>query len=299
MDKRRLGNTDMQVSRLGFGLSEIGSAELTDKEAAEVLNIALDGGVNFLDTAACYSVSEELIGRTVSGRRGDYYLATKAGHVTGGYEGEAWTARTVTDSIERSLRRLKTDTLDLVQLHSCSVEILERGEVTQALQQAQQEGKTRYIGYSGDNDAAEWAVESGLFDTLQTSFNLVDQKARFSLFDKAKAQGVGIITKRPIANGAWGAEASPSAYADSYFERAQEMMARGDLPQVPENRILLALGFTFSHDAIDVVIVGTKTPKYMRANLELIKTQLPISKETVTELHHRFEAVGREWPQLT
>ncbi len=299
MEKRQLGNTDMQVSRLGFGLSEIGSAELTDKEAAEVLNIALDGGVNFLDTAACYNVSEELIGRTVSERRGDYYLATKAGHVTGGYEGEAWTAKTITDSIERSLKRLKTDHLDLVQLHSCSVEILERGEVIQALQQAQQEGKTRYIGYSGDNDAAEWAVESGLFDTLQTSFNLVDQKARFGLFDKAKAQGVGIITKRPIANGAWGAEASPSAYADPYFERAQEMTAQGELPQVPENRILLALGFTFSHDTVDVVIVGTKTPKYMRANLELIKTRLPISEEAVTELHRRFEAVGREWPQLT
>ena len=299
MDKKRLGNTDMHVSRLGFGLSEIGSAELTDKEAAEVLNIALDGGVNFLDTAACYNVSEELIGRTVSGRRGDYYLATKAGHVTGGYEGEAWTAKTITDSIERSLKRLETDHLDLVQLHSCGVNILERGEAVGALQQAQQEGKTRYIGYSGDNDAAAWAVESGLFDTLQTSFNLVDQKARFGLFDRAKAQGMGVITKRPIANGAWGAEASPSAYADPYFERAQEMMAGGDLPGAPGDRILLALGFTFLHDAVDVVIVGTKTPKYMRANIGLVKTQLPISEEAVTELHHRFEAVGREWPQLT
>ena len=117
---------------------------------------------------------------------------------------------------------------------------MERGEVIQALQQAQQEGKTRYIGYSGDNDAAEWAVESGLFDTLQTSFNLVDQKARFGLFDKAKAQGVGIITKRPIANGAWGAEASPSAYADPYFERAQEMTAKGELPQVAPDEPHLA-----------------------------------------------------------
>ncbi len=289
----------MQVSRLGFGLSEIGSANLSDERAAEVLNTALDGGVNFLDTAACYNTSEELIGRSVSHRRGDYYLATKAGHVTGGYGGEAWTARTIRDSIDRSLARLNTDYLDLVQLHSCGVDVLERGEAVGALQQAQREGKTRYIGYSGDNEAAEWAVESGLFDTLQTSFNLVDQKARFGLFDKAKARGMGIITKRPIANGAWGAEASPSAYADPYFERAQEMTAGGELPGAPDDRILLALGFTFRHDAVDVVIVGTKTPKYMRANLELIETRLPILEQTVAELHRRFEAVGQGWPQLT
>lgn len=288
----------MQVSRLGFGLSEIGSAELSDEQAADLLNAALDGGVNFLDTAACYGSSEELIGRAISERRSDYYLATKAGHVTGDYQGEAWTARTIRDSIERSLARLNTDHLDLVQLHSCGVEILERGEAIQALQQAQQEGKTRYIGYSGDNEAAEWAVESGLFDTLQTSFNLVDQKARFGLFDKAKAQDMGIITKRPIANSTWGAEASPSSYAEPYFERAREMMARGELPQAPDDRILLALGFTFMHEAVDVIIVGTKTPKYMRANLEMVETRLPISEKVVTELHKRFEAVGQGWPQL-
>ena len=71
----------MQVARLGFGLSEIGSADLSDEQAAQVLNTALDGGVNFLDTAACYGASEDLIGRSVSSRRNDYYLATKAGHV--------------------------------------------------------------------------------------------------------------------------------------------------------------------------------------------------------------------------
>lgn len=188
MDKRQLGKTDMQVTRLGFGLSEIGAAELKDAHPAEVLNAALDAGINFLDTAACYGLSEELIGNAVSSRREEYYLATKAGHVTGGYQGEEWSAATIRDSIERSLRRLKTDVLDLVQLHSCSVEVLEQGEAIGALQQAQKEGKTRYIGYSGDNDAARWAVESKLFDTLQTSFNLVDQKARLGLLGAAKAR---------------------------------------------------------------------------------------------------------------
>lgn len=288
----------MTVTRLGVGLSEIGRG--TEKErASEVLNIALDSGVNFLDTAACYGASEELVGYAVSGRRDDYYLATKAGHVAGGYEGEAWTAKTIEDSIDRSLKRMKTDYLDLVQLHSCSVEILERGEAVEAVKKAQQEGKIRYVGYSGDNDAALWAVESGQFDTLQTSFNLVEQKARFDLFDKAKAQDMGVIIKRPIANGAWGAEQSPSDYAKTYFERAKTMQAKGEVPSAPENRILLALGFTLAHDAVDVAIVGTKTPKYMQANIEMVQNELPISAAAIAELHARFEEVGRNWEQQT
>lgn len=299
MDKRQLGQTDMQVTRLGFGLSEIGSADLSDSHPEEVLNAALDAGINFLDTAACYGLSEELIGNAVSARRSEFYLATKAGHVVAGYQGEEWTAQTIRDSIDRSLQRLKTDQLDLVQLHSCGVAVLERGEAIGALQEAQREGKTRYIGYSGDNDAAEWAVRSGLFDTLQTSFNLVDQKARFKLFAEAKAQGMGVIVKRPIANSAWGAVESPSGYADGYFERAQRMRAAGPLPDAPADRIALALGFTLTHDAVDVAIVGTKTPKYMRSNVEFVEGGLPLTEATVTELHRRFENLGRDWPQLT
>lgn len=299
MDKRQLGKTDMQVTRLGFGLSEIGSAELADAHPGEVLNAALDAGINFLDTAACYGLSEELIGQSVSQRRGEFYLATKAGHVVDGYQGEEWTAQTIRGSINRSLTRLKTDYLDLVQLHSCSVAVLERGEAIEALQEAQREGKTRYIGYSGDNDNAEWAVRSGLFDTLQTSFNLVDQKARFSLFGAARARGMGVIIKRPIANSAWGAETSPSGYADGYFERAQRMHAAEPLPDAPADRIALALGFTLKHESVDVAIVGTKTPKYMGANVALVEAGVMLNDATVDELHRRFEAVGRDWSQLT
>ena len=300
MEQRRLGRTDIDVTRLGVGLAEIGN-ELTfaeEQEADQVLNFALDGGINFLDTAACYNISEELIGRTVSHRRDEYALATKCGHVAGGYQGEAWTAQTVTDSIDRSLQRMKTDYLDLVQLHSCDLDVLERGDVIEALQRAQQAGKTRYIGYSGDNDEAVWAVESGYFDTLQTSFNLVEQKARFGLLEAAQAQDMGVIIKRPIANGAWGASASPSAYAEQYFERAQQMSAMGPLPNAPENRIELALAFTLSHDAVTTAIVGTRNPAHMRANLEMIEREIILEKETLHELYHRYEEIGEDWPQL-
>jgi aryl-alcohol dehydrogenase-like predicted oxidoreductase len=298
MEKRQLGKTDMFVTRLGVGLSEIGFGGISEDVAADVLNAALDGGINFLDTAECYNVSEEFLGKAISHRRGEYFLATKTGHVSGGYVGQEWTVKTVTDSIDRSLKRMKTDYVDLMQLHSCNIEILKKGEVIEVLQKAKQDGKTHYIGYSGDNEAALWAVESGLFDTLQTSFNLADQKARFGLFEKARAKGMGIIIKRPIANGAWGAAKSPSGYADGYFERSQKMLALGNLPEAPDNHILLALGFTLAHEEVDVAIVGTKTPKYMQGNIEMLEG-LPISKGVVAELYKRFEKLGKDWTQLT
>jgi len=300
MQQRRLGKTDIYVTRLGVGLAEIGN-ELTfaeEQEADQVLNFALDGGINFLDTSACYNISEALLGRTVSHRRDEYALATKCGHVAGDYQGEAWTAQTVTHSIDRSLQRMKTDYLDLVQLHSCDLGVLEQGEVIEALQMAQQAGKTRYIGYSGDNDEAMWAIESGYFDTLQTSFNLVDQKARLGLLAAAQAQEMGIIIKRPIANGAWGAAQCPSAYAEQYFDRAQEMSAMGRLPNVPDNRIELALGFTLSHEAVTTAIVGTRNPAHMRSNLEMMERDLSLDIETLHELYRRYEEMGRDWQQL-
>lgn len=301
MEVRTLGTTDLEVSRLGAGLAEIG-LELTladEAEAGRLLSAALDGGICFLDTSACYGVSEELIGRTIAHRREQFVLATKCGHVAGGYDGEAWTGATIQDSIDRSLVRMRTDHLDLVQLHSCGVDVLERGEAIQALLDARQAGKTRYLGYSGDNEAARWAIESGYFDTLQTSFNLVDQRARTRLFPLAKAKGMGIIIKRPIANGAWGASQRPREYADRYFERAKVMAEMGPIPGAPEHRILLALGLALAHEEVDTAIVGTHNPEHMRTNIEWVQTRLPIAAEAVSELHRRFEQVGQEWPQLT
>ena len=208
-----LCKTGLEVSRLGFGLSEIGYnvPEGSQQQAQEVLNAALDQNINLLDTAACYALSEEWVGATVSHRRDEFIVATKCGHYLPRGEGEDWTTEVIDESIDHSLRRMKTDHVDIQQLHSCSVEVLERGEVIEALQKNKAAGKTRFIGYSGDNENAEWAVDSGIFDTLQTSFNLVDQKARTTLFDKAEQQGMGVITKRPIGNAVWGAAQRPQA----------------------------------------------------------------------------------------
>ena len=300
MEMTTLGNTGLEISRLGTGLAEIGKYELAQDDvevAGRVLGAALDSGVNFLDTAACYGNSEELVGRAVSHRRDEYVLATKCGHATGGYTGRPWTAQTITDSIDRSLARLNTDHLDLVQLHSCDVGVLGRGEAAEALLKARDAGKTRFVGYSGDDEAARVAIESGVFETLQTSFSLVDQQARTKLFPLAEKQGMGIIVKRPIANGTWGAESSPSNYATEYFRRARLMADMGPIPGAPGDRILLALGFIFAHAEVDTAIVGTGNPAHMLGNIDLLD-RLPIFDETVQELRRRFDELGVDWVGL-
>lgn len=292
MEMSTLGKTGLRVSRLGVGLAEMGHLSLDEEAvASDLLNAALDGGINFLDTAACYGNSEELIGRTVAHRRDEYVLVTKAGHVTGGYDGQPWTAKTIRDSIERSLKRMKTDHLDLVQLHSCGVEMLEQGEVIRALFDARQAGKTRFVGYSGDDDAAMWAVRSGHFDTLQTSFNVLDQAPRKALLPLAKELGLGVIIKRPIANAVWGAPSASSRVA--YRERALEIQDEGEIPGAPGDPIALALGFTLAHDEVDTAIVGTSDPGHMKANIKLVEWQLPLPHETIEELHRRFDQLSR------
>jgi hypothetical protein len=264
----------------------------------KLLNTGLDAGINFLDTAACYGNSEELVGLTVSHRRSEYTLATKCGHVAGDYQGEAWTAQLVTDSIDRSLERLKTDYVDLVQLHSCKIDVLEQGDVIEALIKARDAGKTRFIGYSGDNEHAQWAVDSGIFATLQTSFSMVDQKARDGLLAAAEAKGMGVIIKRPIGNIVWGKASVASAYHQKYLERAQAMSAIGPVVG-EEDPIKMAMGFTFAHSQVDTAIVGTTNPDHLLSNIAMLDKGVELASETMGTLIKRFDDLGAEWQQLT
>ena len=231
METRRLGKTDLEVSRLGFGGARIGQEEVTSEQVDSLLNGLLDMGVTLIDTAACYDDSEELIGRFISKRRDEYVLASKCGHITGDASGEPWSAEVISESIDRSLKRLGTDHLDLVQLHTCSSEVLKRGEAVDAVVKAKETGKTRYIGYSGDGEKAVVAIRMGIFDTLQTSFNIVDQEALAEVLPAAVEANMGVIAKRPIANGAIGKESSPYDYADTYWERSQKMQIPDGAPE--------------------------------------------------------------------
>jgi aryl-alcohol dehydrogenase-like predicted oxidoreductase len=288
MEKRVLGKTDMHVSVLGFGGSEIGYGQATVETVERLLGGALDAGLNVIDTAECYVTSEELIGRAVSGRRADYYLFTKCGHAAG-IDLPDWDTRLLEQSIERSLKRLRTDHVDLLQLHSCSEEVLRQGDVIEVLRRAREAGKTRYIGYSGDSRAALYAVECGAFDTLQTSVNIADQEALELTLPRARAHNLGVIAKRPIANAVWkNAEQPGDAYVQPYWDRLQKLdyeFLRGDMAAA----VSTALRFTLSVPGVQTAIVGTEKPERWRQNAALLAKGALAAGE--------FEAVRARWTE--
>lgn len=294
MEKRVMGNTGMKVSMLGFGGAEIGFEEASQENVETLLNEAIDQGLNAIDTAACYMNSEELIGKAINGRRNEVLLFTKCGH------GDdptmpAWTAPEIEMTIEKSLKRLKTDYVDLIQLHSCSKKILEQGEAIEVLKKAKQAGKTRFIGYSGDSADALYAIETGEFDTLQTSVNIADQECIELTIPKAVEKGMGIIAKRPIANVAWRYEDRPANfYHEPYWERLKEIdynFLNGSV----KDAVAMALKFTLSVPGVHTAIVGTKQPGRWQENADILSTGL-ISTDQYERVRNAWNKhVKSEW----
>jgi aryl-alcohol dehydrogenase-like predicted oxidoreductase len=294
MEKRRLGNTDMEVSILGFGGSEIGFGGASVQTVAELLGSALDAGLNVIDTGECYKNSEELIGQAVSHRRDEFYLFTKCGHASG-IDLPDWDVRLLEQSIDRSLQRLKTDRLDLIQLHTCSEEMLRQGDVIAVLQKARDAGKARYIGYSGDHNAALYAVQCGAFDTLQTSINIADQEPADLTLPVAREKDIGVIAKRPIANVAWRHNSGEEAgYGRAYWERLQKLQydfLQGDV----EEGAAIALRFTLSLPGVHTAIVGTAKPGRWAQNAKVLESgHLP--QEQVDTIRKRWKEVAQpDW----
>jgi aryl-alcohol dehydrogenase-like predicted oxidoreductase len=288
--KHLFGTTGMQVGMLGFGGAEIGFERATDRTVDELLGAALEVGVNVIDTAAMYEGSEEKLGRALRGRRNQFLIFTKCGrslqpwhNLTGfllrahrrvrhaidladQYESLDWHPRALERNIEQSLRRLKTDHIDLIQLHSCSEETLRHNEVTKVLHRAREAGKVRHIGYSGEGKAARYAIQCGQFEALQISINIADQEPLDQTVPLAIEHGIGVIAKRPIAEGTWRSIHRPeSLHRRAYWERLQELQydfLRG------ERAFEIALRFTISVPGVHTAIVGTKDPAHLLQNAE-------------------------------
>jgi aryl-alcohol dehydrogenase-like predicted oxidoreductase len=290
MERRQLGKTDMQVSVLGFGGAEIGFEGATEETVARLLKSALDAGLNVIDTGECYEGSEELIGKTVSARRADYYLFTKCGHPRG-IGSEDWSPASLLESIERSLRRLRTERLDLIQLHSCSEAVLRKGDAIAALQTAREKGYARYIGYSGDSVAARYAVECGAFDTLQTSINIADQEAIDVTLPLAREKQMGVIAKRPIANAAWKENHKPiESYHHAYWDRLNKLHYEFIRNLPLEESIAHALRFTLSVPGVHTAIVGTTKPERWLQNARLVEAGLLGDAE--------YRAIRERWEEM-
>jgi aryl-alcohol dehydrogenase-like predicted oxidoreductase len=296
MERRPLGRTGLEVTVLGLGTSEIGFQLEEGADAGPVLNEALDAGLNVIDTAECYQDAESKIGAAVGHRRDDFLLFTKTGHAAG-IEGRDWDPETMELGIERSLRNLRTDRVDLLQIHSCPLETLLQGEVIEVVSRAKEKGMTRFVGYSGDGPAAEWAIESGLFDTLQTSINICDQ-ANIDLMPRAIARGIGVIVKRPVANGVWRSPEPPaSPYALPYFERYRTLGYPWAADPAVAGRT--ALRFTLSVPGVSTVIVGTRAQGRFAQNAAVV-AEGPLSDAEYQRIRERWAQVASpDWVGLT
>ena len=295
MEKRKFGKTDMEFSVLGLGGAEIGyNPNQTQADVDDLLNSALDAGLNVIDTAAAYKVSEVLIGKAIAARRQDYYLLTKCGALDA-FTRFDWSKKGILETIETSLRNLKTDYLDIAQLHSCSAEILRQGEAIEGLQRAQEKGYTRFIGYSGDNLDAQTALETDVFDALQTSVSIADQTPIDGNIKLAKEKNIGVIAKRPIANAVWRHTEKPKdSYHHEYWERIQKLKFEF-LDKSLEEATAVALRFTMMIDGVDTLIVGTTKPQRWQENAKYV-AEGSLSPQEFEAIRDRWrEVAGDDW----
>ena len=288
MELRDFGTTGIKVSPLGLGAGHLGDNTLSNKEAERLLNRALDLGVTLFDTARGYERSEERIGAYLSHRRTEVIISTKVGY---GIEGLAdWTYDCILAGVHQALRLMKTDYLDIVHLHSCPVEILRQGAVTDALQQSVEQGIVRVAAYSGENEHLNFALESNRFRSLQCSINICDQRTLDGLLQRAKERGMGIIAKRPVANAPWRFSERPvGRYAEEYWKRWKAMNLEFEIPWQE-----LALRFTAYTWGVDSCIVGTTSLNHLQQNIKSInKGKLPQS--IIDELRSAFHRHDSNW----
>lgn len=274
LERRQLGRTGLEVGVLGFGAMELrggpGAPTLADEEAGRLLNAAVDGGINFIDTSIDYGRSEELIGRFLGHRRRELVLASKCGCVPGAGMGaeHEHTAANVRAGVEQSLRLLQTDYLDLVQFHRSlrREEFDEEGALTE-LYQLQEEGKVRFIGVSSVLPTLVEQIEMGVFDTFQIPYSAL-QREHEDVLAAASASGAGVIVRGGVAR------ATPEDWVNrSYYmlpnETLRERWEAAGLDDLLDgmSRIEFLLRFTLSHPDADTVIVGTSRLDHLAANL--------------------------------
>jgi aryl-alcohol dehydrogenase-like predicted oxidoreductase len=214
----------------------------------------------------------------------------------------------IAQSIDRSLQRLRTDRLDAMLLHSCDLAVLQRGDALGALLKARDQGKIRFAGYSGDNEAAAYAATLEDIAVLECSINLVDQANLDLVLPIARSHHLGVIAKRPIANAAWKdlsrQQGMYADYARAYTERLEKLdLQPADVafPGEPEAAWPeLALRFTLSFPEVHSAIIGTTNPAHAQRNIAYAERG-PLPAEVVAKIRAAFkhaDPVGA-WPALT
>ncbi len=297
LEKRTLGRTGLHVTALGYGAMEVrgsriwGGRPVTERQADTILNAVLDAGINFIDTANDYGRSEEFIGRYVSGRRPEYYLATKCGCTVVRKDNNTddtphvWTEENLFRGLHESLERMKTDYVDVMQLHNPSVEQCELGNLVASLQKMKQQGKVRWIGCSSTLPHITTYIEWGVFDIFQIPYSGLE-RVHENVISQAARAGAGIIDRGGVARGEPGVGlGSTDRWAKFEAGKLDELREEG------ESRSGFLLRFLLSHPDIHTTIVGTLLPEHLNENIAAA-SKGALSAATYKEAKRRLDAAG-------
>ncbi|GJL64224.1 MAG: aldo/keto reductase [Nitrospirales bacterium] len=320
MEYRRLGKTPLLTSVIGLGCSRLGASVFEDEtvEAESLLHFAIDHGINFFDTADSYSYgnSECLLGKAIRGKRDQVILATKGGFLpsslarigqhlvpfigpfrtvisrnkatlkTFSQKRQNFDVQYLKKALEKSLRRLGTDYIDLYQLHSPPLAILENGLAFRFLEQCQQEGKIRFYGISVNS------IEDGLFclqnpqiAALQVPINLFEQQAVSDLLPHA-FPNTGILARVPLARGLLTEKAmiQTGPQVQNRAEISKQQQTLHELCAQEDRRISdVAIQFLLQFTQISSIIVGTKSVNHLHRNI-LAGQQPALSHELITHI---------------
>ena len=296
---RTLGRTGEDVTVLGYGAMELRSSRLDPKEVDALLNSVLDAGINMIDTSPDYGASEEHIGRAISHRRDEYFLASKCGCPVGEVVGDggpagrehSFTRENVRAAVEQSLQRMGTDRIDLVQFHiSPSPETLAEHDSVAELLALRDEGKIRFLGMSGTLPNLPDQIAMGVFDAFQIPYSAVEREHEDAI-SEAAAAGAGTIVRGGVARGFPEPRAElPERYQEMIRAR-NERFADTDISDLLGDMTSMEfmLRFTISHPDMHTTIVGTKNPEHLAANIAAAEHG-PLPSDTYDEAKRRFDA---------
>jgi len=295
MQYRKFGNTDLQVSEIGFGAwaigggamigsTAIGWGDADEGDSVQAIHAALDAGINFFDTADIYGLgySEELLGKTI-GRENEIIIATKVGNVSRNNQFTVdYSKEYILQACEESLRRLKRDAIDYYQLHSARVQHLQNGECIEAMQQLEQQGKIRYWGISLNTfeplPEAEFFMEHKIGNGFQLVLNLLNQKT-LPLLKKSAEKGYGIIVRMALQfgllTGKFDKEVSFSDNDHRKNRLTKEVIDVSNNALKPVwtlcekyncSRTELALSYILSYSQVSTIIAGIRTAEQVQLN---------------------------------
>jgi aryl-alcohol dehydrogenase-like predicted oxidoreductase len=323
MQYRELGCTGWKVSAISFGAWAIGGTwgNVQDEESLAALHRALDLGVNFFDTADAYGDgrSEQLLARLRKERREPFYVATKVGRRLDPHIASGYTKENLTAFVERSLRNLDVEALDLVQLHCPPTQVFYMPEVFDALDGLMKDGKLRHYGVSVEKvEEALKAMEYPNVKTVQIIFNMFRQRPMDLFFGEAERRKVGILARLPLSSGMLTGKMNRMSTFESddhrHGNRKGEWFDRGEtfsgldyetgLQAVEELRALLPDGMTLTQMALRWILMfptvtcaipGAKRPSQVEENLSA--ADLPaLSDETMSKVREIYERLVR--PQV-